>query len=337
MFQRVIVTGGEGFIGSNFVKLLWNETDYDIVNLDERKYSGRGNNIDHMGLIGNPRNPRYQSVQGDICDSELLSQLILEGDIIVNFAAESHVDRSLSRGSAEEFMTNNAVGAINLLEEALTKGVRKFVQISTDEVYGSLELDSVRKFKEGDETKSGNPYSASKAAAEQIALAYHNSYGLPVVITRSSNNYGRYQFPEKFIPVAVTNLLEGKKIPIYGKGLNVRDWIHVEDNCRAILKVMENGRNGEIYNIGGGNEISNIDLVCDILDVMHLDGNTGRYYEFVQDREGHDLRYALDNSKIRQELQWKPQVDFKEGLKRTIEWYKENETWWRALKPEDKK
>ncbi len=332
--SRVIVTGGEGFIGSNFIKLLLNETNYDVVNLDARKYSGQGNNTAHMGL---DKHPRYQSVQGDICDCGMLTQLIQKGDFIVNFAAESHVDRSVEEGAALEFLTNNTLGTLLLLEESRRKSVERFVQISTDEVYGSLP-DAKKKSVESDGIRSGNPYSASKAAAEQFVLAYANTFkDFDCVITRSSNNYGPYQFPEKFIPVAITELLTGRKIPIYGVGDQKRDWIYVEDNCRGILKVMEEGRRGEVFNIGGGNELSNMDLAVEILRMVGFDPNDcTRRVEFVRDRLGHDFRYSLDCSKIEYDLQWKPRVSFEQGLQETVEWYKKNRAWWEPLKPKPK-
>lgn len=330
--QRVVVTGGEGFIGSNFVKLLLNETDYGVINLDKRSYAGSGDNIKHMGL---DKNKRYKSIQGDINDTELLEQLIQNEDVIVNFAAESHVDRSLQNNdAANNFLINNAGGTLALLNEARKKDIRKFVQISTDEVYGGIDINDKTKFNEDGRLKPGNPYSASKVASEAEALAFWNSFKVPVVITRSSNNYGPYQYPEKFIPLMITNILQQKKIPVYGLGENIRDWIHVEDNCRAILNIMEKGRDGETYNIAGRNEKSNMDLVIDVLNLFGIDPNNDgdRYVDFVKDRLGHDLKYSIDDSKVREELQWSPKITFKTGLKQTIDWYGYNKSWWVLLK-----
>lgn len=315
--MKILVTGGCGFIGSNFVRYMIEK--YEIINLDALTYSGNPDNLKDL-----EKNTKYKFVQGRIEDRELVSELVREVDYVVNFAAESHVDRSILE--PQPFLTTNVIGTQTLLEACRNSDVKKFLHISTDEVYG--ELGESGKFTEDSPLHPNSPYSASKASADLIARAYHETYGLPVVIARPSNNYGYYQYPEKFIPLAVTNLLEGKPIPVYGRGENIRDWIFVEDCCSGIETTLEKGKAGEVYNIGGESERKNIDVAKAIL---RLFGKGETYIKFVKDRPGHDYRYALDNSKIRR-LGWSPKTGFEDGLKKTVEWYKGNEWWWRPLK-----
>ena len=319
---KILVTGGAGFIGSNFIRcgLQWH-SDWAVTNLDKLTYAG---NLENLKALEN--DPRYSFIKGDIADRESVDRLLGQGfDVIVNFAAESHVDRSIL--DASPFTKTNVLGTQVLLEGARQHGVKLFLQVSTDEVYGSLGAEG--KFTEESPLLPNSPYAASKAAADLLCRAYHHTYGLPVVITRCSNNYGPLQFPEKFIPLTITNILEGKTIPVYGDGLNIRDWIHTEDHCRALDLIIRRGKSGQIYNIGGNNEKTNIELVKYILDVM---GKPHSLITFVGDRPGHDRRYALDTSKIEEELDWKPTIPFEEGLKKTIKWYMENEPWWRRIK-----
>jgi dTDP-glucose 4,6-dehydratase len=324
--MAMIVTGGAGFIGSNFLNIMIPKyTDSKFVNIDKLTYAGNPANLSEI-----EKSPNYSFIQEDIC-SRKLEKIIREGDIIVNFAAESHVDRSISADD-DVFIKTNINGTHNLLEIARKNKAGLFLQISTDEVYGSLSLDS-QSSKETDILKPSSPYSASKAAAEMLCMAYHRTYNLPVIITRSSNNYGPRQYPEKIIPKFITNLLEQKKVPLMhspeNPATNVRDWLYVDDNCNAINTVLKNGLPGKIYNIGGGTELSNIELTKMILDKMGLDEI---WIEFIAHREGHDLRYSLDSTRIRDELCWQPKVGFEDGLCRTIEWYKQNESWWKLLK-----
>lgn len=316
---RLLITGGAGFIGSNFIiYMLKKYPDYKITNLDKLTYAG---NLDNLKDIEG--NSNYKFIEGDICDSSLISNLVKEVDAVVNFAAESHVDRSIE--SPDEFVKTNVLGVNNLLKCSLDAGIKRFVQISTDEIYGSIESGS---FKETDILNPSSPYSASKASGDLIALAYYKTYDFPVVITRSTNNFGPYQYPEKLIPLFVTNILEGKKIPLYGDGLNVRDWLYVEDNCEAIDLVLHEGKDGEVYNIGAKNELSNIEITKMVLDILGKDEN---FIEYVSDRLGHDKRYSVDISKIKT-LGWEPKHDFKEALKLTVDWYKDNKWWWKKLK-----
>ena len=319
--MKVLVTGGCGFIGSNFILyILKKRPSARIINLDLLTYAGNRDN-----LRGIERYPNYRFVRVDIADRKVVSGIFSEGiDVVVNFAAESHVDRSIE--NVAPFLRTNVLGMQNLMEEARSRKVERFIHISTDEVYGSIS--GKRKFREDHPIAPNSPYSASKAAADVIARAYFTTYRFPVIITRSSNNYGPYQFPEKFIPLLVTNAFQRKPLPIYGDGLYVRDWLYVEDNCEAILRIMEEGRAGEIYNIGGGCEKKNIDVAKAILKIT---GRDRSLLKFVTDRPGHDRRYAIDFSKIRKELGWKPAISFDEGLKRTIVWYKRNEPWWRRI------
>ncbi len=321
--MNLLVTGGAGFIGSNFIHYAIKEhPEARIVNLDALTYCG---NLENLTAFQN--HPRYRFVRGDIADAAVLTQ-IFEGekfDALINFAAETHVDRSITRPSI--FLHTNVVGTQVLLDFALRYGVKRFLQISTDEVYGSLP--ETGSFRETTPLAPNSPYSASKAGADFLVRAYVHTYDLDAVITRCSNNYGPYQFPEKLIPLMITNAVEDKPLPVYGDGLNVRDWLHVEDHCRAIWLVLEKGKKGEVYNIGGSNEWHNLALVKELLRIMK---KPETLITFVKDRPGHDRRYAIDASKIRQELGWKPLYDFSAGLRQTVQWYLENEEWWRRVK-----
>jgi dTDP-glucose 4,6-dehydratase len=314
--KRLLVTGGAGFIGCNFVRhMLKEHPDTDIVVLDKLTYAGRLENLEEV-------QKRIKFVKGDICDKEVVKKTMEGCDSVVNFAAESHVDRSIA--SPEDFVRTDVLGVFTLLEEARRRDVKKFVQISTDEVYGSTELES---FSERDVLDPSSPYSASKAGGELLARAYVRTYGLDVIVTRSSNNYGPYQYPEKLIPVLVIKALRNQPLPIYGKGTNVRDWLHVEDNCRAIDLVLSKGKPGDIVNVGSGNEVPNIAIAKLILKHMKKPESLIR---FVSDRPGHDFRYSLNWDRIRQ-LGWKPKVKFEDGLKRTVDWYLANEAWWKPI------
>ncbi len=317
--MRLLVTGGCGFIGSNFIRyMLKKYRSYKIINLDKLTYCGRRENLKDI-----EKDRRYRFVKGDICDSRLVGKLTKGCDAILNFAAESHVDRSIS--NAVDFIRTNVHGVQVLLDAARKNKVRRFIQVSTDEVYGSIQRGS---FNEKSLLHPNSPYSASKAAGDHLALAYHTTFRTPVVVTRSSNNFGPYQFPEKVIPLFITNLLENKKVPLYGDGLNVRDWLYVLDNCIAIDVVLRKGRPGEIYNIGGSYEIPNIRLTRTILKLL---GKTYSMIKYVPDRLGHDRRYSLDSTKIKR-LGWKTTKDFSTTIKETIEWYKNNRDWWGRLK-----
>lgn len=319
----VLVTGGAGFIGSNFVRwAIQAHDDWRITTLDKLTYAGRLENLKEV-----EGHPRHTFVRGDIADASVAAPLVQQSDLVVHFAAETHVDRSLQ--SAGEFIHTDVFGTFVLLEAARNAPkLRRFIQISTDEVYGSVPEGASR---ETDELRPRNPYSASKAAADRLAYSYWASYGVPVIVTRASNNYGPHQFPEKVIPLFITNLIEGRKVPLYGDGLNVRDWLHVEDHCRAIDLVIERGADGEVYNIGGGNEVPNIDLTHRLVDLLGADRSM---IQPVADRQGHDRRYALDTGKLRA-LGWQPEVPFEEGLARTVAWYRENDWWWRPIKEQD--
>lgn len=316
--MKLLVTGGAGFIGSNFVLyMLERYPDYSIVNVDALTYAG---NLDNLSRIMN--HPRHTFIKGDITDRELIGRLVADGvDAIVNIAAESHVDRSINDPGA--FVRANVMGVQVLLDAARDHGAAKFVQVSTDEVFGALGKTGL--FTEETPLAPNSPYSASKAGGDLLVRAYGETYGLPMNITRCSNNYGPYQFPEKLIPLMITNALQDKPLPVYGDGMNVRDWLHVEDHCRAIDLVLHQGRNGETYNIGGNNERTNLEIVRAILG--HLD-KPESLIAFVEDRLGHDFRYGIDASKIQQELGWKPQYTLDSGLKETVEWYKANREWW---------
>ncbi|HQD27456.1 MAG TPA: dTDP-glucose 4,6-dehydratase [Methanoculleus thermophilus] len=319
--MRILVTGGLGFIGSNFIRQMLEEHPEDsIVNLDKITYAGNPDNL--KDIAGDPR---YTFVRGDICDPEIVGSVFREHpiDAVVHFAAESHVDRSIEDASV--FVRTNVLGTHVLLEAALNHGVKRFIHVSTDEVYGSIRSGS---FRETDNLNPSSPYSASKAASDLLARSYFITHNLPVIVTRCTNNFGPYQYPEKLIPLFVTNLLEGKKVPVYGTGKNVRDWIHVADHCRAVDFVLRHGEPGEIYNIGGGNEKSNLEITEGILKAL---GKDGSMVEYVPDRPGHDWRYSLDSSKLRA-MGWKPELDFETALRSTVQWYTENEWWWRPLK-----
>jgi dTDP-glucose 4,6-dehydratase len=323
--KKILVTGGCGFIGSNFVvHLVENRPDLAVVTLDKLSYAG---NLANLARIEG--NPRHRFVKGDICDRALVESLLKDGvDIVVNFAAETHVDRSIK--DASPFILNNVVGVETLLSAALRCGTKRFVQIGTDEVYGSLGSEGT--FTEESPLQPNNPYSASKAGADLLVRAHHRTHGLDAVITRCTNNYGPFQFPEKAIPVFITNALADRPIPVYGDGLHVRDWIYVEDHCRAVEAIMEQGRAGEVYNIGGGNEMPNIEMVRTILKEL---GKPESLIQFVKDRPGHDRRYALDSSKLQRELGWKPKVSLREGLGMTIRWFRENAKWLEGVRSGD--
>ena len=317
--MKILITGGLGFIGSNFVRYLVEEVGMDaaeITVVDALKYGSNENNL---------KDSEYKFVRGDICDYELMAELVKKTDAIVNFAAETHVDRSIS--SPYPFIESNVIGTYTILETMRKVNPEaRLVHVSTDEVYGDIEKGS---FKEDDVLRPSSPYSASKASADMLVLAYVRTYGLNAMITRCTNNYGPYQFPEKLIPKAIVRAQMDMKIPIYGTGKNVRDWIYVKDHCEAINFVLERGEIGEIYNISSGEEKTNLEVVSEILTIM----NKPDLVEFVEDRPGHDIRYSLDSSKIR-ELGWKPKYSFSEGLKEMIEWYLENEWWWKPLADE---
>ena len=320
---EVLVTGGAGFIGSNFVRYaLAAHDDWRVTTLDKLTYAGRRENLHDV-----MDHPRHRFVQGDIADAAVAAPLVQAAHIVVHFAAETHVDRSIL--SAGDFITTDVFGTFVLLEAARqAPALRRFVQISTDEVYGSVaEGSSV----ETDELRPRNPYSASKAGADRLAYSYWATYGVPVIVTRASNNYGPYQFPEKVIPLFVTNLVDGIPVPLYGDGLNVRDWLHVDDHCRAIDLLLDAATDGEVYNIGGGNDVKNVDLTHRILE---LTGSPESLIRRVEDRLGHDRRYSLDTTKLRR-LGWAPRVPFETGLAETVEWYRGNEWWWRPIKDAD--
>lgn len=319
--MKLFITGGCGFIGSNFIRYILKEyPNYEIINLDALTYAGNFENLRDI-----EKSPRYRFVHGRIEDTTTVKSLMEGMDGVVHFAAESHVDRSII--DAQPFLKTNILGTHLLFEIAKEYGIKRFIHISTDEVYGTLSESG--KFTEESPLKPNSPYSASKASADLLARAYYETHGFPVIIVRPSNNYGPYQFPEKFIPLMITNILWGKPIPIYGEGANVRDWLYVEDNCRAIDTILHKGKSGEIYNVGGDGETKNIALAREVLNIM---GKDESYITFVKDRPGHDFRYALDNAKIASELGWRPLVKIKEGLEKTIQWYQENEWWWKPLK-----
>lgn len=320
---NVLVTGGAGFIGSNFVRYALDvHPDWHITNLDKLTYAGRMETLNDV--IGNPR---HTFVRGDVADAQAAAGLVKAADIVVHFAAETHVDRSILE--AGEFIRTDVIGTFVLLEAArASQKLRRFIQISTDEVYGSVpEGSSV----ETDELRPRNPYSASKAGADRLAYSYWATYSVPVVVTRASNNYGPYQFPEKVVPLFITNAVDNIPVPLYGAGLNIRDWLHVMDHCRGIDTVIERGTPGEVYNIGGGSEVRNVDLTHMLL---RLADRPDSLIKQVQDRQGHDMRYSLETAKLRK-LGWAPEVPFEEGLKETVRWYRENEWWWRPIKEQD--
>jgi dTDP-glucose 4,6-dehydratase len=317
--MNVLVTGGCGFIGSNLVRYLRRERpDWRVVNLDRLTYAGNLENLSDL-----EDDPNHVFVRGDIGDREVVGQLLSRHDIqaVMHLAAESHVDRSIL--GPEVFIECNVLGTQRLLEASRQLGVRRFLMVSTDEVYGSL--GPTGSFTEFSPLRPSNPYSCSKASADLLALAYHHTFGTDVVVTRCSNNYGRYQFPEKLIPLMIVNALHDKPLPVYGDGGNVRDWLHVEDHCQALLRALEHGKPGEVYNIGGGAERKNIEIVRGILALL---GKPESLIKFVQDRPGHDRRYAIDPTKAKRELGWTPAHTFEKGLEETVRWYVDNARWW---------
>ena len=322
--KNIIVTGGAGFIGSNFVKYILSNYDYNIYNFDKLTYAGNLENLTDV-----EKNPQYKFVKGDICDRAVVEKTVKENNIdtIIHFAAESHVDRSIL--GSEEFIVTNVLGTQVLLDVAKETGLEKYLQVSTDEVYGSLPEDKKEiKFTEKTPITTNSPYSASKAAADLLCNAYYHTHKLPILITRCSNNYGPYQFPEKLIPLMIAKAKDGEKLPVYGDGKNVRDWLYVEDHCSAICEVLHKGKLGDVYNIGGNNEWYNIDIVKLIL--KKLDKSEDQI-SYVKDRPGHDRRYAIDSTKIQTELGWKPKYQFEDGIEKTIQWYIDNEDWWRKV------
>jgi dTDP-glucose 4,6-dehydratase len=322
--MRILVTGGAGFIGSHYVRSVLSgrypgAAVGEVVVLDKLTYAG---NLANLAPVRD--DARLTFVEGDILDVALVDDLMDRCDVVVHFAAESHVDRSIA--GAADFVMTNVVGTQTLLDAAMRRGVDRFVHVSTDEVYGSIDAGS---WPESDPLRPNSPYSASKASSDLLALAYATTHGVPVVVTRCSNNYGPYQFPEKVIPLFVTNLLDGGRVPLYGDGSNVRDWLHVDDHCRGIQLVLEAGRVGEVYNIGGGTELSNKELTGLLLEACGADWDS---VDYVEDRKGHDQRYSVDIAKISDELGYRPAVPFASGLKETVAWYAENRSWWEPLK-----
>jgi dTDP-glucose 4,6-dehydratase len=322
--MKLLVTGGAGFIGSNFVRMALTDKfpDFNVEQLtvlDLLTYAGDEENLKPVAS-----DKRYKFVKGDIRDLELAKKIMQDADEVVHFAAESHVDRSIEGGS--EFVSTNVMGTQVLLDAAKSSNIKRFVHVSTDEVYGSISEGS---WPEDHPLLPNSPYSASKAGSDLLVRAYNRTHKLDTVITRCSNNYGQYQFPEKVMPLFITNIIEGKKVPLYGNGLNVRDWLHVDDHCRGIALALTKGRAGEVYNIGGGTELTNVELTHKILKAM---GVGEEFIQPVEDRKGHDLRYSVDISKINKELGYSPQVNFEEGLEQTINWYKNNESWWKKHK-----
>jgi dTDP-glucose 4,6-dehydratase len=318
--MRILVTGGLGFIGSNFIKYMLNKyKNIKIVNIDK---IGIGSNIKNLEDV--EKDERYHFIKGDISDFDLVSKIIRNVDVVVNLAAETHVDRSIA--NPRIFLESNTIGTFNLLEAIRINNPKmRMIHISTDEVYSDIIIGS---YKEEDRVKPSSPYAASKAAADMFCIAYNKTYNLDVIITRCTNNFGPYQFPEKLIPKTIIRASMGMKIPIYGNGKNIRDWIYVLDHCEALDLIIEKGKSGEIYNISAGNEIENLTLVKKILEIMNKDEDL---IEFVEDRPGHDIRYSLDSSKIRKEIKWRPKYSLEDGLKKTVEWYLTNEWWWRPL------
>lgn len=314
--MKLFITGGAGFIGSNFISHILKTTEFSVVNFDALTYAGNPENLAEFAS-----NPRYSFVRGDITDSEAVGDVLSAGfDAVLNFAAETHVDRSIL--NAADFVRTNVVGTQTLLDAARRHRIPRFVQISTDEVYGSLGASG--RFTETSQLAPNSPYSASKAGADLLVRAAYRTHNLPAIVTRCSNNYGPFQFPEKFVPLMILNALEEKKLPVYGDGLYVRDWIHVHDHCRALERVLRDGQPGEVYNIGGSDEWKNLDVVRRIL---LLTERSDELIQYVQDRPGHDRRYAVDSSKIERSLGWKPRIPFEEGLEETIRWYRKNEGW----------
>ena len=320
---KVLVTGGAGFIGSNFVRFaIGTHDDWQVTTLDKLTYAGR---LENLASVAD--HPRHRFVKGDIADPEVAAPLVKDADIVVNFAAETHVDRSIKH--AGDFITTDVYGTFVLLEAARENAaLRRFIQISTDEVYGSVPVGSST---ETDELKPRNPYSASKAGADRLAYSYWATYHVPVIITRASNNYGPNQFPEKVIPLFITNLIDDIPVPLYGDGQNERDWLHVDDHCRGVDLLIDKGVSGEVYNIGGGNQVKNVDLTHRILELV---GKPTSLIKPVADRPGHDRRYSLSTAKL-ESLGWKPLEAFEQGLAHTVQWYRENASWWRPIKDQD--
>jgi dTDP-glucose 4,6-dehydratase len=317
--MKILITGGAGFIGSNFIRhMLVKYPNYEIINLDKLTYAGNLNNLKDI-----EKNKKYSFLKGDICDKKIVEKLIKKVNVIINFAAESHVDRSIIK--SDTFIQTNVFGTYILLQAAKELKIKKFIHISTDEVYGSIDSGS---FKEDSSLKPSSPYSASKASSDMLVTAFNVTYDLPTIITRSTNNFGPFQYPEKLIPLFITNLLEGKKIPLYGDGLNVRDWLYVIDNCEAIDFLIHHGKEGEIYNISADNEKTNLEITKKILNFLEKDET---FIEYVTDRLGHDRRYSLDCNKIKK-LGWKPKFEFNKALEITVNWYKDNKWWWQPLK-----
>ena len=323
--MKILVTGGAGFIGSNFIYfLLENRPEYEIFCLDKLTYAGNLKTLEKAF-----ESNKFTFIKGDISDREFVDGLFKNQcfDIVVNFAAESHVDRSIEH--PDVFLQTNIMGTACLLDASKKYGVKRYHQVSTDEVYGDLPLEAKDLFfTEETPIHTSSPYSASKASADLLTLAYYRTYGLPVTVSRCSNNYGPYHFPEKLIPLIITRALNDESIPVYGEGLNIRDWLYVEDHCKAIALIIENGRVGEVYNIGGHNEKTNIDVVKTVLRIL---GKPETLITYVKDRAGHDLRYAIDPTKINRELGWSPETKFDEGIKKTVEWYLDNRKWWEDI------
>jgi len=318
--ETYLVTGGMGFIGSDYVRYLLDEFPRrHVIVLDKLTYAGNPDN-----LAKHKNNDRMEFVRGDICDKGVVEILVQRADVVVNFAAETHVDRSILY--ADDFLQTDVFGTFVLLEAARKGEIKRFLQVSTDEVYGEVPLGNSSR--EDDPLMPRNPYSASKSGADRLAFAYHETYGVPVSITRGSNTYGPHQYPEKLIPLFITNLMEDKKVPLYGDGTNIRDWLFVRDHCRGIETVIQRGKTGEVYNVGGGEELQNIEVTKTILELMGKDETSIQY---VEDRPGHDRRYSMETKKLKQ-LGWKPETDFATGLPKTIEWYKENKPWWEPIK-----
>ncbi len=322
-FKKILVTGGAGFIGSNFIRYILQvlrikDKGLKLINLDKLTYSGNLENLKDV-----EKDPRYKFVKGDICDRKLVFELARNCDAIINFAAESHVDRSIK--DPTEFIKTNVFGTQILLDAAKKFRIKRYIQISTDEVCGSITKGA---FNESSQLRPNSPYAASKAAADLLVRSYYVTYKLPAIIIRSSNNFGQFQYPEKIIPLFITNALENKKLPLYADGSNVREWLYVLDNCDAINFILNNGKVGEVYNIGGGNELRNIDLTKKILKILRKDE---KLIKFVKDRPAHDKRYALDSTKVKK-LGWKPKYKFEDALKETVHWYKKNTKWWKRLK-----
>jgi len=325
--MKILLTGGAGFIGSNFIHyLLEKYPDYKIVNLDKLTYAG---NLENLKPVEN--NPNYKFIKGDVCDAELVNDLVKDVDAIIHFAAESHVDRSIM--NASEFVRTNVIGTHTLLDAALKNGKKRFHHVSTDEVFGALGPDD-EPFHENTPYDPRSPYSSSKAASDHLVRAYFHTHKLPITISNCSNNYGPYQFPEKLIPLFIANLVDGKKVPVYGDGQQIRDWIHVNDHNRGVDLILHKGKEGETYCLGGENERANLEITHKLLELL---GKDHSHIEHVVDRPGHDRRYAININKIRNELSWEPEYDFDRGMKETVDWYLANESWWRNVMSGDYK